>query len=588
MSTVPLDQVLEAISGGETADSQESPTLDFKIIGRSIKDTLTDLAEAAACFANSHGGSLVVGVQDRVRGDDAFLGSTLEAIQTVSRIYELTDPGLIVTVNSLEFRGVNLTVISVPQSPDIHQVRGRATERVGTSCEPMSASRIAQVQLDRRGDDWSSKDSGNGVDAVSPVAMEVARDLLKQSQDPERRSWSELLWPDLCRRLGVLTPAGQLTNGGAMLFIDDGRIHVQYTRRVPRPGLLAANDHISGSGVWVIRRVLELIEGRIERTAIVTPSGAQLLIGDLPESAVREAIVNAFMHRDYRSSDPIRVEHGSSRLRITSPGGFVPGVTVDNVLTVSSRSRNGSLAHAIRGLGLGESAGVGVDRMYSAMTAVGHEPPGFTTDGRSVEITLQGGAPNEPLTRFVASLPEDRRDDPDTLLVLTFLLQHRTTTARKMASLVQKNEAEVEAVLLHLSAPGQALVERTADTARSRRGEYRLVGEALRSLGSAVTYRARSGDDTDRKIVEMVREVGKITGRMVQTMFDVQPATASRILSDLVDRRILDKTSKATRGPSVTYGPGKSFPKSRRSNRSSPAPDEAEVSARAELDLDAP
>lgn len=55
----------------------------------------------------------------------------------------------------------------------------------------------------------------------------------------------------------------------------------------------------------------------------------------------------------------------------------------------------------------------------------------------------------------------------------------------------------------------------------------------------------------------VVREVGTITGRVVQTMFDVQPATASRILSDLVDRAVLVKTSKATRGPAVTYGPGR-------------------------------
>jgi ATP-dependent DNA helicase RecG len=55
--------------------------------------------------------------------------------------------------------------------------------------------------------------------------------------------------------------------------------------------------------------------------------------------------------------------------------------------------------------------------------------------------------------------------------------------------------------------------------------------------------------------VSIVREVDIVNGRVIQTMFDVQPATASRILSDLVDREILTKTSRASRGPSVTYGP---------------------------------
>lgn len=66
----------------------------------------------------------------------------------------------------------------------------------------------------------------------------------------------------------------------------------------------------------------------------------------------------------------------------------------------------------------------------------------------------------------------------------------------------------------------------------------------------------------------IVREVGTINGRMVQTMFDVQPSTASLILSDLVDRQILVKTSKASRGPSVTYGPGHKFPAGRKRSRS--------------------
>lgn len=194
-----------------------------------------------------------------------------------------------------------------------------------------------------------------------------------------------------------------------------------------------------------------------------------------------------------------QIEHEASRLRVTSPGGFVPGVTVDNVLTVSSRCRNLSLAQAVRSLGLAESAGVGVDRMYTSMTAVGHQPPGFATDGLTVEAVPQGGAPNEPVARFAASLPEHRRGDTDTMLVHTYLLDHRTTTAARMAKLVQRTEAEMETKLLELSAPGDGLIERTADTARSKRGEYRLVGSAVRALGPAVTYRARSGDDTDRK-----------------------------------------------------------------------------------------
>lgn len=558
MEAVVSDALAEVLRGRRASDL-ESVTLDFKTVGRSIPDTLKDLAEAATCFANSQGGVIIVGVRDDASGKAAFVGSALDPTKTVGRIYELTEPGLIVIAEPIDYADTTLTLITVPRSPDIHQVGGRATERIATSCRAMSATRIGIVLSDRRGDDWSAKNSGVALEAVNPVAEAIARELLGQASDAERASWARLPWPDVCRRLGVAID-GQFTNGGALLFTDTGRTHAQYVRRAANSGLLAANDSIRGSGVSAIRRCLELIESRIERTAILTSSGQQLLIGELPDVAVREAVVNAFMHRDHRTPEVIQLEHTASRLRITSPGGFVPGVTVDNVLTVSSRCRNLSLSQAIRSLGLAESAGVGVDRMYASMTAIGHQPPSFSTDGVTVATSLQGGPPNEPVARFVAALPEDRRGDPDTLLILTYLLDHRTTSAVRMSRLMQKSETEAEAKLLELSAPGGALVERTADTARSRRGEYRLVGEAIRALGPSISYRARSGDDTDRKIGTIVAEAGTVTGRIVQSMFDVQPATASRILSDLVDRGILTKTSKATRGPGVTYGPGPKFP----------------------------
>ncbi len=558
MEAVVSDALAEVLRGRRASDL-ESVTLDFKTVGRSIPDTLKDLAEAATCFANSQGGVIIVGVRDDASGKAAFVGSALDPTKTVGRIYELTEPGLIVIAEPIDYADTTLTLITVPRSPDIHQVGGRATERIATSCRAMSATRIGIVLSDRRGDDWSAKNSGVALEAVNPVAEAIARELLGQASDAERASWARLPWPDVCRRLGVAID-GQFTNGGALLFTDTGRTHAQYVRRAANSGLLAANDSIRGSGVSAIRRCLELIESRIERTAILTSSGQQLLIGELPDVAVREAVVNAFMHRDHRTPEVIQLEHTASRLRITSPGGFVPGVTVDNVLTVSSRCRNLSLSQAIRSLGLAESAGVGVDRMYASMTAIGHQPPSFSTDGVTVATSLQGGPPNEPVARFVAALPEDRRGDPDTLLILTYLLDHRTTSAVRMSRLMQKSETEAEAKLLELSAPGGALVERTADTARSKRGEYRLVGEAIRALGPSISYRARSGDDTDRKIGTIVAEAGTVTGRIVQSMFDVQPATASRILSDLVDRGILTKTSKATRGPGVTYGPGPKFP----------------------------
>jgi ATP-dependent DNA helicase RecG len=169
-----LRSVLTAIRDGAAATILESDRLDFKTVGRSDEDALVNLTEAASCFANAQGGYVVVRIADRASVPEAFVGTTLDMGRTQRRIYELTTPALIVTVDAFEWAGSRLLVLTVPRSSEVHQVRGKATERVGTSCEPMTAARIAAVVSERRGDDWSAEDSHVSAEKVS-VLMRTVR-----------------------------------------------------------------------------------------------------------------------------------------------------------------------------------------------------------------------------------------------------------------------------------------------------------------------------------------------------------------------------------------------------------------------------
>ncbi len=85
----------------------------------------------------------------------------------------------------------------------------------------------------------------------------------------------------------------------------------------------------------------------------------------IPQQAVREAVLNGLIHRDWMVSDPVSVtwfDHDSA-MEVTSPGGFVGGVTPDNVLT-QRYARYPALSDLFRALRLVEKQGVGVDRMY--------------------------------------------------------------------------------------------------------------------------------------------------------------------------------------------------------------------------------
>lgn len=572
-----IDEVLTGIANATyTADGVESLEIEFKTDGRSRNDDLANLADAASCLANAAGGVIVVGVDDKLTGIPAFVGTALDPERTRLRIYELTNPPLLVEAESRMSPSMAVLVLKIPSSTQVHSANGKIpAERIDKHCMPMSSDRIAAVTALKTGRDWSVQPSDVSASDVDPVAMQIAREMLARSNDVNKRrlagATSDI---DILRAVGVVLEDQTLTNGGALLFSRayERVALVAYTHRRTPAGQLTANEQLSGPLVVAIQRTFDLIDARLETTPVSIGKGQQLHIADLPEAAVREAVVNGLMHREYFSTERTSVEHTVTQLRVTSPGGFVPGVNVDNVLTTSSRTRNANLASAMRMLGLAETAGSGVDRMYAEMARVGHEPPRYVADPTKVEVTLLGGAPNTSLARYVATLPPDEAADADTMLILLTLLTRKTVSAEELTPLLQKPSIEeAQSVLSRLSGDAIQLLEPTRETARRAKPKYRLREDALAALGTAVTYRRRTTDQLDRKVIELVNETGTINGRMVRILLDLDTVGASRLLADLVERDILVKTSEATRGPSVTYGRGASFPSSAKRRSTSPS-----------------
>jgi len=555
-----VEEAIDAVLRGTRAADLESVTLDFKRAKASFEDTARDLAEAVACFANARGGAVVVGVDDKRSGQDAFVGCGFEAEALRRRIWELTNPSVTVTARTVRAGESDLVVLVVPEGLEVHSVGGRASHRVGKSCEPMSASEQARLIEERRGVDWSAELAGRATADVSPLALAAARQMLRTHPDPQRQAYGGLSEADLLRTLGVATSDGELLRAGDLLFCEGpGPDLLMYQHRRSTGGEPADIQRFGRPLLLGFQRVLELIAARIDRTPISLPSGQQVHLADLPEGPVREALANAVAHRDWRLHDPISVEHAPTRLVVDSPGPLVSGVTVENILAHPSKPRNRLLTEVIRKLGLAEQAGVGIDRMYRDMIRSGHEPPKIT-ESDYVRVALSGGAPNKPLARYVATLPEIAADDVDAMLVLFTLLSQRTVAAASLEHVLQKPTDEVEAVLRSLAADDVAMLEPTRQTTRRRHPAYRFREHVLKELGTAVTYHRRTGDEIDRKIVATVIELGQITNGVVQALFDVKVERASRILSDMVERSILVKTSAHERGPRVTYGPGPNFP----------------------------
>jgi ATP-dependent DNA helicase RecG len=112
-------------------------------------------------------------------------------------------------------------------------------------------------------------------------------------------------------------------------------------------------------------------------------------IPEYPLRAVREAITNACVHRDYsRWSQEVAIRMFDDRLETLSPGGLVRGMTVQDLGTGKYAARNPTLAEAMREMGLIERFGTGIRMMRREMEALRSAPPIFVVDENSFSVTL--------------------------------------------------------------------------------------------------------------------------------------------------------------------------------------------------------
>ena len=85
---------------------------------------------------------------------------------------------------------------------------------------------------------------------------------------------------------------------------------------------------------------------------------------DYPEEAIREALLNALVHRDYGFSGSIIINVNDSKMEFISLGGLLPGLSTDDIRIGVSQPRNKKLAEVFHRLRLIESYGTGIRRIF--------------------------------------------------------------------------------------------------------------------------------------------------------------------------------------------------------------------------------
>jgi Predicted transcriptional regulator containing an HTH domain and an uncharacterized domain shared with the mammalian protein Schlafen len=111
---------------------------------------------------------------------------------------------------------------------------------------------------------------------------------------------------------------------------------------------------------------------------------------DFNEAVIREAVLNAVAHRDYTITSEVVIKQFPNKISINNPGGFPKGVTIENILTISSTPRSRLMTEILEKTGLVERSGQGVDKIFSITLSEGKEEPDyFASDLYQVSLTLK-------------------------------------------------------------------------------------------------------------------------------------------------------------------------------------------------------
>ena len=267
----------------------------------------------------------------------------------------------------------------------------------------------------------------------------------------------------------------------------------------------------------------------------------RLPIPDYSLEAFREAVNNAVQHRDYTRRGPVFVQFHPDRLFIANIGGFLEGITLENILVHEPKPRNPLLTESLRRIGLVETTARGIDKIYLGQLLYGRPVPDYTqSDSDNVRLNLRGKDASLPFAAFVFEQDKEGRNlTLDELLALNHLQHERRAEAQIIGNLTQQGESHGRAVLERLVERG--LVEGRGERPRA----YHLSASLYRRLGTPSGYVRTHGFDAiqqEAMVLQFVHAHGRITRREAAELCSLSSSQASRLLRKLAK----DSKVKAT------------------------------------------
>lgn len=540
-----VTQLLESARDGHLPDTRETQSIDFKEEagrrnGSQIEpgekenpEAATKLADEVACMANTPGGgALILGVED---SSGRIIGTELDTdwlrYQINRRIQVAPD------IVEHVVQGQRLLVLYVAEAREpVTNTSDSLRWRVGDHC----------VAVDRS-EWWEHKDRSREIDQM---AQPSAFTLQNASSTSIRlaRQWSQadssLTDAELLRQFGALRSDEFLTEAGALLFVPQNRTYLELSI-FDVPGGQVLNRSTGDAQESLLEQIatiedsVESVNDLVTRQVGLSHQSTRLI----PELAIRESILNGVIHRDWNrhESTELRWVRADSTLTVRSPGGFVGGITQDNVLS-NRDARYPALADLFRAIGLVDKLGVGIDRMYQAMIVLGHRPPLIEeVDGAFIECTLVGGEPVYPVVDLVSKIiPVERQKDYRVSIIIYLLLHEPFITADRVATFMQSSkESALSAIetTRQTTVDGEPLIKRFKKAWILGDSAFKTVVSAQNSnsVFPLLPYHSTDSESLSDVAQHWLQQYHSITSGDLLALTRISRGTAKSVLDALVE-----------------------------------------------------
>ena len=549
----------------------ETLEVEFK----SDRDCLNDddLIEALICLANAQGGTLYLGVENDSTVTGLHASRPADIAGLAALIANRTVPRLQVNVQEVLVSGLRVATITVPQCADIIARSDGLVKRrrIGGNGQPECVPFLPNEYPSRRADfqllDMSAEPMADATLAdFDSLQRERLRSVIANNPRSDK-SLVGLTNEQLDGALSLTTTRNAQRVPTLLGLLLIGRTD-SLRRLVPThevlfqvlDGTQVKVNEGSRAALIEIVEWIDLLSRGVNTEQEFNEGLFRIGISRVEVDALREAINNALVHRDYARRGPVRVCWQKDDLIISNPGGFVDGVNLQNLLTTEPRPRNPALADAFKRLGLVDRTGRGVDMIYTSMLRFGRPAPDYSQSMADlVKLSISTEPADLAFVRMVLQ-EEARQKSPlpvETLLVLTALRESRRLSAAELAVRLQSGAVQAVAVIEPLTERGLIQVH---GSGRGR--QYTLSPQVYKQLGQGFEYVQQAGFD-ELQQVELIRNLARQQERIkrkdVMTLCRLGPRQAKHKLDQMVATGLLLRQG-LKRGTYYTMAPNGGLP----------------------------